>query len=163
MAKEGKRSGSRSGAFPVQIKLLDEKEFIHQAKLDFVDNEIDGHSGTIESRAVLQNIDHMLEPGMFGKARLSAGNEHHAIRVPDEIIGTDQSLRFVYIIGDSSKVEIRKVKLGPLHVDGMRIIREGLDKNDVLILNNLQKLRPGLLVSANNTKITRPEDPASSK
>jgi multidrug efflux pump subunit AcrA (membrane-fusion protein) len=79
LAKDGKRGSARSEGLPVQIKLLDEDEFLHEATLDFVDNEIDSQTGTIESRAVLRNDDHLLEPGMFGKARIIGSDEHGTV------------------------------------------------------------------------------------
>lgn len=156
LAKAGKRLDARSGALPVEIKLSDEEEFLHQASLDFVDNEIDRGSGTIESRAVLPNKDHLLEPGMFGKARLVGSAKHQAIMVPDEIIGTNQSLRFVYVLGADNQVESKNVTLGPLHSNGLRIIREGLNPDDRLITSNLQKIGPGMVVVPQKSSITVP-------
>src|SRR5690606_32285583 len=97
LARNGDREAVRTGDIPVFIKLQDEDDFIHEAKIDFVDNEIDNNTGTIESRAVLQNKDHLLEPGMFGKARIIGSAAHQSIMIPDNIIGTNQSIRFVYV------------------------------------------------------------------
>jgi len=154
LAKEGKRGDARTEALPVEIKLSDEEGFLHKATLDFVDNEIDRGSGTIESRAVLPNRDHLLEPGMFGKARLVGSAEHPAIMVPDEIIGTNQSLRFVYVLGEDNRVESKNVTLGPLHSNGLRIVREGLSPQDRLITNNLQKIGPGMAVTPKKSSIS---------
>ncbi|HET8735958.1 MAG TPA: efflux RND transporter periplasmic adaptor subunit [Pricia sp.] len=153
LAKEGKRGSVRSEGLPVQIKLSDEEDFVHEATLDFVDNEIDSGSGTIESRAVLQNKDHLLQPGMFGKARIIGSGEHNAIMVPDEIIGTNQSLRYVYVLGEDNKVISKTVTLGPLHSNGLRIIRDGLSPKDRVITNNVQKIRPGVVVSPTKNAI----------
>src|SRR5690606_10449898 len=153
LAKDGKRDNPREQGIPVEIQLLDEENFVHKGKLDFIDNQIDKLSGTIESRAVLENKNHLLEPGMFGKARIIGSGEHKAIMVPDQIIGTNQSLRFVYVLNDSSEVVDRKVELGPLHSNGLRIVREGLSKDDKLITNNLQKIRPGMLVHTSETDV----------
>src|SRR5690606_16396573 len=130
-----------------QIKLTDEDDFIHEGKLDFVDNEIDNHSGTIEFRAVLQNENNLLEPGMFGKVRILGSAKHEAIMIPDEVIGTNQSLRYVYVLGENKEVVIKNVTMGPLHSNGLRIIREGLTSNDRIITNNLQKIAPGMVVN----------------
>lgn len=154
LAKEGKRGDARFEALPVEIKLLDEEDYVHQGILDFVNNGLDPSTGTIESRAVLQNKDHMLEPGMFGQARLVGSAKHDAIMVPDEIIGTNQSLRYVYVLGDDNQVQNRNVTLGPLHSNGLRIIREGLDPTDRLITNNLQKIGPGMVVAPTKSSIT---------
>ncbi len=147
LARTGERGSSRSTANPIRIKLQDESEYTHEAKMDFVDNEIDRSTGTIEGRAVLQNEDHLLEPGMFGKARLLGSAPHDAIMIPDEIIGTNQSVRFVYVLGEDNTVTPKNVTLGPLHTNGLRIIREGLTADDKLIINNIQKIRPGVPVT----------------
>lgn len=156
LAQEGKRGNARTEALPVEIKLSDEEDFLHRATLDFVDNEIHRGSGTIESRAVLPNRDHLLEPGMFGKARLVGSAKHPAIMVPDEIIGTNQSLRYVYVLGEDNQVESKTVTLGPLHSNGLRIVREGLAPKDRLITNNLQKIGPGMVVLPQKSSITVP-------
>lgn len=147
LARNGEREGVRSGGMPVFIKLQDEDDFVHEAQMDFVDNEIDNSTGTIESRAVLENKDHLLEPGMFGKARLMGSAEHEAIMVPDNIIGTNQSLRFVYVLGADNIVTAKNITLGPLHSNGLRIVRDGITPEDKLITNNIQKIRPGIAVT----------------
>ncbi|HUH46496.1 MAG TPA: efflux RND transporter periplasmic adaptor subunit [Arenibacter sp.] len=155
LARNGEREGARSGGTPVFIKLQDEDDFVHEAIMDFVDNEIDHSTGTIESRAVLENKDHLLEPGMFGKARLMGSAEYKAIMVPDNIIGTNQSLRFVYVLGADSIVTVKNITLGPLHSNGLRIVREGITPDDKLITNNIQKLRPGIAVTPMETSLKK--------
>ena len=154
LARNGERGSMRSEALPVSIKLQDETEFLHNAKMDFVDNEIDNSTGTIESRAILENKDQLLEPGMFGKARLMGSAEHEALMISDDVIGTNQSLRFVYVLGENNTVEVKNVTLGPLHSNGLRIVREGLTKEDKLIVNNIQKIRPGMVISPVETSFT---------
>lgn len=148
LARDGKRGAVRADGVQVQIELADEEEFVHEGEIDFVDNEIDSHTGTIELRAVLQNENNLLEPGMFGKARMLGSAKHDAIMVPDEIIGTNQSLRYVYVVGDNKEVVIKNVTLGPLHSNGLRIIRTGLTSSDKIIINNLQKIGPGMVVNS---------------
>lgn len=153
LALDGKRGSIRSQGFPIKIKLADEKFFSHNAKMDFVDNEIDRQSGTIESRAILQNADRLLEPGMFGKARLISSDEHEAIMIPDEIIGTNQSFRYVYVLDKKNVVISKIVTLGPLHTNGLRIIKDGLSSSDKVITNNIQKISPGITVSPKEIQI----------
>ncbi|WP_290568215.1 efflux RND transporter periplasmic adaptor subunit [Leeuwenhoekiella sp. UBA6783] len=155
LARKGERGSMRSEALPVSIKLQDEAEFLHDAKMDFVDNEIDNSTGTIESRAILENKDQLLEPGMFGKARLMGSAEHEALMISDDVIGTNQSLRFVYVLDNNNTVSVKNVKLGPLHSNGLRIVREGLTKEDKLIVNNIQKIRPGMVISPVETSFTQ--------
>ncbi|WP_339879129.1 efflux RND transporter periplasmic adaptor subunit [uncultured Algoriphagus sp.] len=154
LARNGERRAARSEGIPVFIKLQDEDDFTHEAKMDFVDNELDNSTGTIESRAVLENKDLLLEPGMFGKARIVGSAEHEAIMIPDDIIGTNQSLRFVYVLGENDVVEARNVTLGPLHSNGLRIVRDGINPKDKLVLNNIQKIAPGTHVSPQLVSIT---------
>ena len=156
LAQSGERASSRSTANPVFLKLQDEGEYTHQGVMDFVDNEIDRSTGTIEGRATLENKDGLIEPGMFGKARLLGSAEHEAIMIPDEIIGTNQSVRFVYVLGENNTVTIKNVELGPLHTNGLRIIRNGLTPDDKLITNNIQKIRPGVIVSPTEISLTKP-------
>ncbi|AXG68869.1 multidrug resistance protein MdtA [Kordia sp. SMS9] len=146
LARNGERGSSRSTANPVFLQLQDENDFAHEGAMDFVDNEIDRSTGTIEGRAVLDNKDGFIEPGMFGKARLLGSAEHEAIMIPDEIIGTNQSVRYVYVLGADNKIMTKNVTLGPLHTNGLRIIRNGLTAEDKLITNNIQKIRPGVVV-----------------
>lgn len=152
LAKDGKRGEVRKQGVDVQIELTDEVGFAHIGKLDFVDNEIDNGSGTIELRAVLPNENGLLEPGMFGKARFLGSAKYEAIMIPDELIGTNQTFRYVYVLGDDQEVVSKNVTLGPLHSNGLRIIRDGLSATDQVILNNLQKIGPGMVV--NPTKST---------
>lgn len=153
LARNGDREAVRTGDIPVFIKLQDEDDFIHEAKIDFVDNEIDNNTGTIESRAILENKDHLLEPGMFGKARIIGSAAHQAIMIPDNIIGTNQSIRFVYVLGADNVVTVKNVTLGPLHSNGLRIVRDGLSPDDKLITNNIQKIRPGIAVTPIETSL----------
>lgn len=153
LARNGERGAARSEGIPVFIKLQDEDDFIHEAKMDFVDNELDQSTGTIESRAVLENKDLLLEPGMFGKARLLGSAEYDAIMIPDEIIGSNQSLRYVYVLGDSNVVVTKNLTLGKLHSNGLRIVKEGLSPKDKVIINNLQKIRPDMIVSPKESSI----------
>jgi RND family efflux transporter MFP subunit len=155
LARNGERGSSRSTANPVFLKLQDETEYVHEGVMDFVDNEIDRNSGTIEGRAILENKDGFIEPGMFGKARLLGSAEHEAIMIPDEIIGTNQSVRYVYVLGENNVVTTKNVTLGPLHTNGLRIIRDGLTTTDKLITNNIQKIRPGVTVNPTEISLSK--------
>ncbi|MBC8769610.1 efflux RND transporter periplasmic adaptor subunit [Arenibacter sp. BSSL-BM3] len=157
LARNGERRSARSEGIPVFIKLQDEEDFVHEAEMDFVDNEIDNSTGTIESRAVLENKDHLLEPGMFGKARIAGSAEYEAIMIPDEIIGTNQSIRFVYVLGEGNLVTTKNVTLGPLHSNGLRIIRDGISQEDKLITNNIQKISQGMAVTPIETELQKSE------
>lgn len=151
--QSGERGSSRTTHNPVQIKLLDETEFLHNGQMDFVDNEIDRSTGTIEGRAILENKDGLLEPGMFGRARLLGSAPHEVILIPDEVIGANQNLRYVYVLDQDDAAKPVNVELGPLHESGLRIIRSGLSVSDRLVINNIQKVRPGVVVAPQDTQI----------
>jgi len=153
LARKGERRAVRSSDIPVFIKLQDEEDFVHEGIINFVDNEIDMNTGTIEHRAILANHNHLLEPGMFGKVKLQGSAEYEAIMIPDDIIGTNQSLRYVYVLGEDNIVTVRNVSLGPLHSNGLRIVRDGLSQKDKLIINNIQKIRPGIAVAPTETSL----------
>ncbi|CAM1372477.1 RND family efflux transporter MFP subunit [Tenacibaculum litopenaei] len=153
-SKNGKTTAMRTVEQPVLIKLQDETSYQHKGEMDFIDNQIDRNTGTIEGRAILENDDYLLEPGMFGKAKIEVSDEHEAIMIPDEVIGTNQSVRFVYVVTKENKVKSVNVELGPLHSNGLRIIRKGLSPNDVLIINNIQKIRPGMTIAPTASSLT---------
>ena len=127
---------------PVMLSLADEEGFKHEGRLDFVDNRIDDATGTIRGRAVLENPGLGFVPGLFARIRLAASAPYDALLVPDEIVGTDQARKFVYVVKDDDTVEYRTVQLGQL-VDGLRVVREGLQADDRVIINGLQRARPG--------------------
>ncbi|MEL7585726.1 MAG: efflux RND transporter periplasmic adaptor subunit [Prolixibacteraceae bacterium] len=130
----------------IAVKLLDEDDFKHEGSLNFMDNEVDESTGTYRARALVSNSDFVIASGMFGSARVYSNNPKPVIMVPDEVIGTDQSQKIVYVLSDSNKVEARPVVLGPLHNREFRIIRSGLEPNDRVILGNIQKIRPEMEV-----------------
>ncbi len=157
--QSGARAGSRDAANPIFIKLQDEKEFAHVGRMDFVDNEIDESTGTILGQAILDNPDDFLTPGVFGRARLLGSGIYEATLVPDHAVGTDQSRKFVMIVNADGAAERRFVELGPLRDSGLRIIRSGLDGSERVIINGLQRARPGTPVTPVDGVIEEPNAP----
>ncbi len=145
--RSGARPGSVKNPNPIYVKLQDEKEFDRVGRMDFVDNEVDTETGTIQGRAIFDNKDKLIYPGMFGRARLIGSGLYEALLVPDEVIGTDQSRKFVMLVNADGKAERRFVELGPVRDSGLRIIRSGLEPDDVVIINGLQRARPGTPVT----------------
>ena len=113
----------------VEVRLQDEADYRHKGRLDFTDNGLDPRSGTIRVRAVFDNADMFLTPGMFGNMRLANGGKVNALLVPDEAIQSDQARKTVLVVGRDDSVAARPVELGPV-VDGLRIIRSGLTPGD---------------------------------
>jgi RND family efflux transporter MFP subunit len=139
-------TANRGMSLPVKLKLIDEKDFTHQGKIDFVDNAIDRSSGTIRGRAEFSNPDGKLTPGMFGRIQIQTAPPETALLVPDEAIATEQVRKFVYTLSPDSVATPKYVTLGPL-VDGLRVITAGLDANDNVVVNGLMRVRPGVKVS----------------
>jgi RND family efflux transporter MFP subunit len=131
---------------PVRLKLIDEPSFSHTGTMDFVDNVIDRSSGTIRGRAEFPNPNGTFTPGMFGRIELAPKAPAEALLVPDTAIGTEQVRKFVLVVDANNTATPKYVTLGPV-VDGLRVITAGLSADDVVIVNGLMRVRPGLKVA----------------
>jgi RND family efflux transporter MFP subunit len=164
-AQQGQRGSSRSAANPVDIQLSDETGYPHHGRMQFVDNALDPQTGTIRAHAVVDNPNHFLTPGMFGRARLLGSGTYKAMLVPDEVITADQSRKLIFVVGQDGKVVQRTVETGP-EVQGLRAIRDGLAPTDLVVLDGIAQLQPGAKVEAKKTVIkpraadTSPSTPA---
>jgi len=132
---------------PVALKLIDEPDFQHTGKMDFVDNVIDRSSGTIRGRAVFQNPNGLFTPGMFGGIRVPGSPPYTALLISDEAVGTEQSRKYVLVVDDGGVARLKYVTLGQLD-DGLRVIKDGLAASDRVIVNGLMRARPGAKVTA---------------
>lgn len=148
----GERRTSRDAPNPVRIRLLDEPSFTHVGKMDFVDNRIDPATGTITGRALVPNRGGFLTPGQLGRLRLLGSGEFEALLVPDSAILSDQSRRFVWALGTDDMPEQRVVEPGNLE-QGLRIVRAGLQRDDRIVINGMQRVRPGARVAPINGRI----------
>nr|WP_246543838.1 efflux RND transporter periplasmic adaptor subunit [Novosphingobium profundi] len=137
----------------VQVRLQDEAQYRWQGKLDFTDNGIDPHSGTIRVRAVLANPEGFLTPGMFGNMRLSEGGSVKALLVPDDAVHPDQARKVVLTVGKDDTVVAKPVETGPL-VGGLRVIRSGLSPQDRVVISNYQAAMAGAKVKTARGAIT---------
>jgi len=146
-AQTGERESSRYAPNPVDIKLADETSYRWHGLMKFVDNAIDQNSGTIRAYAQVDNPTGFLVPGMFGRARLLGSGTYKALLVPDEAIVTDQTRRFVYVIGKDGKTVQRIVETGPL-VEGLRVVKAGLVPGEKVVIDGLARLQPGMDVDA---------------
>ena len=131
---------------PVNLKLLDEPTFVHQGRMDFVDNAIDRSSGTIRGRAQFANPDGTFTPGMFGRIQVTSGPPGEALLVPDVAIGTEQVRKFVLVVDDQNVARAKYVTLGQ-RIEALRVVASGLDPNDRVIVNGLMRVRPGVKVT----------------
>ena len=160
LAKSGQDIASRNASVKVALKLIDENDFDHEGRMDFVDNVIDRASGTIRGRAVFGNSDGMFTPGMFGRIRVPGSPPYLALLIPDDAIASEQARKYVLVVDDTDVVRLKYVTLGQLD-DGLRVIRDGLVATDRVIVNGLMRVRPGIKVNAReeNTPAT-PATPA---
>jgi len=127
----------------VKVGLANEEGFPHEGKLEFVDNQLDPQTGSVRMRATFANTDGALVPGLFARVQLGGGTaQNKAILINDRAVGTDQNRKFVFVVGKDNKAEYRPVKLGPT-VDGLRVVREGLKADEKIVVNGLQRVRPG--------------------
>ncbi|HLN39198.1 MAG TPA: efflux RND transporter periplasmic adaptor subunit, partial [Xanthobacteraceae bacterium] len=153
---------SLHGNVPVTLKLIDEKDFVHQGKIDFVDNVIDRSSGTIRGRAVFDNADGIFTPGMFGRVRVPGSPPYAALLVPDAAIGTEQVRKFVLVVDEGNVVRQKYVTLGQID-GGLRVIKDGLTATDRVIVNGLMRARPGQKVTPQQEGAPPPKGPNEAK
>lgn len=149
LSESGARPSSRTTPNAVSVKLLDEDDYLHHGVMDFVDNELDPTSGTLEGRAVLSNRNGLLQPGVFGRLRLLGSGEYEAVLLPDNVIQFDQSRQFVFIVEDDGTVGRTFVNLGPI-IDGERLIRSGLTGAETVISGAFHRVRMGASVVTEN-------------
>jgi RND family efflux transporter MFP subunit len=145
-AKDRAAAGSKEAVSPVLVGLADEEGYPHPGVIVFLDNEVDPQTGTIRTRAKLDNHNRAFTPGLFARVRLLGDKQYNALLINDSAVGTDQTVKYVLVVGPDNKVEYRPVKLGPV-IDGLRVVREGLKVNDTIVVNGLQRVRPGSPVS----------------
>ena len=144
-------AADRGMTLPVRLKLIDENDYSHEGKIDFVDNAIDRSSGTIRGRALFANADGRLTPGMFGRIQIATSAPVASLLVPDAAIATEQVRKFVYVVNAENVATPKYITPGQL-VGNLRVV-QGLDANDTVIVNGLMRVRPGL-------KVTPQEAPA---
>jgi len=137
------------GARPLQVQvgLAGEEGHPHAARLHSLDNQLDTRSGTIRVRAVLDNPDGRMIPGLQARVRLQASEPYPAVLVDEAAIGTDQDRRFVLVVGKDGRVEYRRLELGSRQGD-RRVVRSGLAPGDQVIVEGAQRVRPGDAVAA---------------
>ena len=149
------------GGVPVSLKLIDESDFVHQGKIDFVDNVIDRSSGTIRGRAVFANADGIFTPGMFGRIRVPGSPPYTALLIPDAAIGTEQARKFVLVVDDNNMARQRYITLGQLD-GGLRVVKDGLATSDRVIVNGLMRVRTDQKVTPQQDT-TPPKGPNEAK
>jgi RND family efflux transporter MFP subunit len=147
----GTAAGTANGR-QVLVGLANEKGFPHEGRLNFVDNRVDGTSGTIRARALLSNPNRVFTPGLFARVRLLGSDRHLATLVQDQAVGTDQDRKFVLVLKTDNSVEYRPVVTGRV-IDGLRAVESGLKPGERVVINGMLRVRPGMKVTATNASM----------
>jgi len=145
--REGKRPKLSEMKWPAFIGLAIEKGFPHEGVLDFVDNRVDPGTGTLKVRAAFDNKDRLLTAGLFVRIRLPTGEPRKRVLVPERAIGTDQGQKYLMVVNDDDTTEYRPVTLGSRTEDGLRTIDEGLQAGERIVVDGIQRVRPGMKVN----------------
>jgi multidrug efflux system membrane fusion protein len=136
------RQGQRGQATPVYMGLSNEDGNPHLGQMNFIDNQVNPQTGTIRGRAVFDNKDGAYTPGLYARLKLVGSGTYSAVLINDEAVGTDLGKKFVLVMDADNTPAYRSVELGP-KIEGLRIVRNGLSKNDTIIVKGLQRARPG--------------------
>jgi RND family efflux transporter MFP subunit len=146
IAGAGPEESRRGKGVMVSLRLIDEPDFKHEAKVDFVDNVIDRSSGTIRGRAEVPNPKGLFTPGMFARVRVPGSLPYETLLVPDVAIGSEQVRKFVMVVGSDNKVQPKYVTLGQLS-GNLRVVKDGISADDTIVVNGLARIRPGVEVA----------------
>ncbi|SUS03276.1 Multidrug-efflux system secretion protein, HlyD family [uncultured Defluviicoccus sp.] len=147
--RQAEKNGGR-----IEIRLQDEPDYTWTGVVDFSDNAISDGAGTLRMRAKVDNPKGFLKPGMFGHARVASAQQYDAMLIPDTAVVSDGPRKIVYVVGAGGEVGVKPLETGPV-VDGLRVVRSGLDASDQVIVNGVQRAQPGMTVQAKPTTITR--------
>jgi RND family efflux transporter MFP subunit len=162
LIRDGKLNSPQDGNLPVRLGLANEEGFPRHGTTNFADNRIDPDTGTWRLRALFKNPTHVLAPGLFVRVRLPIGDPFPAILIPEQALGTDQGQKFVYVVKPDGVVDYRRVQVGRLH-DGLRVISKGLDKDELIVVSGLQRIRQGTRVAPKKDEQENKKDDAERK
>jgi RND family efflux transporter MFP subunit len=146
LVQAGKIETNGDGRTPIELQLADETNFPHHGQIESFDNRLDPNTGSILLRAVFSNDDGRIVPGLFAHIRVPLSERHPVLLVSERAIGTDQAQKYVLTLTASNTAAYTAVKLGPA-VDGRRIVRSGLLAGEKIIVNGMERVRPGMPVT----------------
>jgi len=146
LARAGKKGTNGEANGPIYLGLAGEEDFPHKGVVNFIDNQVNPTTGTIRARGVFINKDLSLTPGLFARLKLAGGETIRGCQIDDAAVGTDLNQKFVLVVNANNAVAYRPVTLGPM-VNGLRVVRDGLHEGDVVVVNGLQRVRPGMNVT----------------
>ena len=141
-------NAAKGQSLPVQLGLADDDGYSLEGRLASVDNRLDASSGTIRLRAVVDNPDGRLLPGLYARVQLGGASPRQVLLIDEKAVGTDQAKRFVLVVGEGNQTAYREVQLGGVH-DGQRVVEAGLQAGENIVVNGLQRVRPGDTVRPN--------------
>jgi RND family efflux transporter MFP subunit len=152
MALQGERLSGRDHAYEVRMVVPGDPKESRIGHINFVDNRIDSATGTMRGRAIFDNPDLFLQPGMFGRISIPGSGDHQAVLIPDEAIGSDQDRRIVYVVGPDNKISTKAIRPGP-KIDGYRVVRRGLSGDETIVVDGIVRARPGAVVKPEPTTL----------
>jgi RND family efflux transporter MFP subunit len=149
--RDGQLEGKKAQEIPVLMGLTIDKDYPHVGRIDFLENRVDPRTGTFRVRGTFENPrpekgERVMDPGLFARIRVPIGDPKTALLVTERAIGTDQGQKFLYVVDDKNEVVFRPVQLGAIH-DGLRVISEGVNAGERVIIDGLQRVRPGSVVN----------------
>lgn len=153
--RESAPGSLRELGIPIYLKLADEQEFLHEGTLDFVETEVSRTTGTARIRGVFPNTDRTLASGLFVRVQIPVSDPYQALLIPESALATDQSIKYVYVVGADGKAERRNVELGAQRGE-LRIITSGLKAGEQVIIKGLQRVKPGQTVEPEQVKTELP-------
>lgn len=153
-AQLSETGGADAAGRKVLVELEGETEFKHEGALDFVDNAVDPRTGTLRGRATFANPDGRFTPGQFARLRVISENETPSVLIPEVAVSADQSRRYVLVLNDQNVVQYQAVTLGPAVGEGLRVVRQGLEGDERVIVNGLQRAFPGSRVTPQPAQIS---------
>ncbi|MFP4098811.1 MAG: efflux RND transporter periplasmic adaptor subunit [Alphaproteobacteria bacterium] len=133
--------------YPVYLRLQDEIDFVHEGKINFLDNELASDTATVQVRAVFDNESAIFEPGMFARVRIAHGDARERLLIPQKVVGAEQTRKYVYVLDKDNKAVRKYVTLGSLSDDGLQVVREGLEPDDRVVVGRLQMIQPGVEIT----------------
>ena len=150
---QGSSASRNLDRIPVQMGTAASTDTPFEGKLQLVDNQVDAKSGTVRARAVFDNKDGQLMPGQFARIRMGQATTATALLVNERAIGTDQNKKFVMVVGADNKAIYREITLGA-SINGLRVVKGGLQASERIVVNGLQRIRPGALVAPQTVEMS---------
>lgn len=141
------RRSSTGEPMPVELRLSEDDDVVYNGEIHSFDNRLNTSSGTIRARAIFENTDGALVPGMYASVRVGSSEEIDTLLISERAIGTDQDKKFVYIVNNEGKIAYREVTLGG-RAQGKRIVLSGLNAGEKVVVNSLQQVRPDMAVKS---------------